>query len=117
MRIGLRVLEVSFRTWAMLGVVLGLSTAAEAQILPGAIQPGSVRISLQSIATGLTSPVHATYAPGNTSDLFVVDQTGKINVIHNGVLQATPLLDITSIENAIPLSPGYDERGLLGLAF
>ena len=83
----------------------------------GAIQPGSIRIGLQSIETGLTSPVFATAAPGDPNDLFVVDQTGKINVIHNGVVQPTPLLDIRSIENAIPLQAGYDERGLLGLAF
>jgi autotransporter-associated beta strand protein len=94
-------------------------TAAQAQqnLLPNAIQPGSVRIGLQSIESGLTSPVYATFAPGDPNDLFVVDQTGKINVIHNGVVQPTPLLDIRSIENALPLQSGYDERGLLGLAF
>ena len=55
--------------------------------------------------------------PGDPNDLFVVDQIGKIDVIHNGVLEPTPMLDITSLENAIPLDPSYDERGLLGLAF
>ncbi|HXE56027.1 MAG TPA: PQQ-dependent sugar dehydrogenase, partial [Tepidisphaeraceae bacterium] len=37
--------------------------------------------------------------------------------IQNGVVQPTPFLDVTSIESAVPLNPGYDERGLLGLAF
>jgi autotransporter-associated beta strand protein len=101
---------------SIFGATLCLASAARAQ-LPGAIQPGSIRIGLQSIATGMTSPVSATVAPGDSSDLFVVDQTGKINVIHNGVVQPTPLLDIRSIESAIPLQAGYDERGLLGLAF
>ena len=55
--------------------------------------------------------------PGDTDDLFVVDQTGKIYVIHDGVLQSTPLLDISSIEATLSLNPSYDERGLLGLAF
>ena len=38
-------------------------------------------------------------------------------MLHDGVMQPTPFLNISSIEQAIPLSPGYDERGLLGLAF
>jgi glucose/arabinose dehydrogenase len=100
-------------------VSLGLASVASASqnLLPGAILPGSITIQLKTIATGLPAPVFATSAPGDTSDLFVVDQTGKIDVIHNGVLQATPLLNVTSLESAIPLSPSYDERGLLGLAF
>lgn len=105
------------RGLVILSAFVGLATSAQAQILPGAIQPGTVRIGLQSIATGLTSPVAATFAPGDASDLFVVDQIGKIRVIHNGVLQTTPFLDVSSIESAIPLSASYDERGLLGLAF
>ncbi|HEY2147643.1 MAG TPA: PQQ-dependent sugar dehydrogenase, partial [Pirellulales bacterium] len=108
----------SWRVLLAAGATLSFPTLAGAQsILPGAIHSGSIGVSLQTVASGLTAPVYATSAPGDSSDLFVVDQTGKINVIHNGVLQATPLLDIRSIESAIPLSPGYDERGLLGVAF
>ena len=36
-------------------------------------------------------------------------------MIQNGVLQSTPLIDMSS--QIVPLMPGYDERGLLGLAF
>jgi hypothetical protein len=86
-------------------------------LLPGVIQKGTVNIDLKPIASGLTAPVFATSAPGNSSDLFVVDQIGKIDIIHNGVLQSQPFLDISSIENAVPLNPGYDERGLLSLTF
>lgn len=90
---------------------------AAQNLLPGAIQKGSVNIDLKPIATGLGAPVFATAAPGNSSDLFVVDQIGKVDIIHNGVLQSQPFLDISSIENAVPISPGYDERGLLSMAF
>jgi autotransporter-associated beta strand protein len=100
-----------------LAATLSLTAAANAQILPGAIQQGTIRISLQTVANGLTAPIGATFAPGDTHDLFVVDQIGKIRIIHDGVLQSTPLLDISSIESAIPLNGAYDERGLLGLAF
>src|SRR5580700_7377927 len=100
-----------------LTLLAGAWAMAAQNLLPGAIQPGSIQIQLKTIATGLTSPVYGTFAPGDSSDLFVVDQIGKIDVIHNGVLQATPFLNITSVENALGLNPAYDERGLLGLAF
>ncbi len=101
---------------ASAGLTTSIASAAQ-NLLPGAIHPGSIAIQLKTIATGLPAPIYATSAPGDSSDLFVVDQTGKIDVIHDGVLQSTPLLNITGLESAIPLSPGYDERGLLGLAF
>jgi hypothetical protein len=110
-----------FRQRALvLSSTIALSTTAiyaQQNLLPGAIQPGSIHIGLQTIASGFTAPVFATSAPGDPNDLFVVDEAGKVDVIHNGVLQPTPLLDVSSLENAIPLNPGYDERGLLGLAF
>jgi glucose/arabinose dehydrogenase len=46
----------------------------------------------------------------------VIDQIGKIWIIdQSGNRLSTPFLDVSSA--LIPLSPGYDERGLLGLAF
>ena len=83
--------------------------------LPGAIQPGTVHADFKPVASGLVSPVALMSAPGNPSDLYVVDQAGKVGVIHNGVVQSTPLIDLSSTD--IPLSSIYDERGLLGLAF
>jgi glucose/arabinose dehydrogenase len=98
-------------------VACATASAQHQNLLPNAVQPGSIHVDLQTIAAGFTAPVYATTAPGDSSDLFVVDQAGKIDVIHNGVEQPTPLLDLNSVESAIPLKPGYDERGLLGLAF
>lgn len=95
-----------------------VSLFAQAQnLLPGAIHPGTISASLKTIATGLTAPVYGISAPGDPDDLFVVDQIGKIDVIHDGVMQPTPLIDETALESQVPLSPGYDERGLLGVAF
>jgi len=90
---------------------------AQSSILPGAIQPGTVHINLQTVATGLVSPTALMSAPGDPSDLYVVDQAGKIDVIHNGVMQSTPLIDLSSTESGVPLNSFYDERGLLSLAF
>jgi glucose/arabinose dehydrogenase len=62
------------------------------------------------VTTGLSSPVFLTQ-PLNDGRIFVVEQGGTIRVIKDGVLQATPFLDIA----ARVLSGG--ERGLLSVAF
>lgn len=87
------------------------------------IQKGTVKIELQSVASGLAAPVDLKPAPDNSGRLFVVDQAGKICIIQNGVLQAPPFLDVTS-RLVTPLGVigtydinDFDERGLLGMAF
>ena len=48
--------------------------------------------------------------------LFIIDQAGKIWIIDaNGNKMPVPFLDLTG--KIVPLSPFYDERGLLGFAF
>ena len=62
--------------------------------------------------TGLASPVGLVAAPSVFDQLFVLEQnTGRIRVIREGTLLATPFLDLGSL-----ISSG-GERGLLGLAF
>lgn len=74
---------------------------------------GSKLIDLQTVATGLVSPVQVTHA--GDSRLFVVDQIGLVRVIDGGVLRPAPFLDLRS--RLVGLLAGYDERGLLSLAF
>jgi glucose/arabinose dehydrogenase len=71
---------------------------------------------LKMVAQNLVSPV-ALVAPNDDSKrLFVVDQIGKIWIIQaDGSMSATPFLDLSP--KIVSLNPGYDERGLLGLAF
>ncbi|WP_447978982.1 PQQ-dependent sugar dehydrogenase [Candidatus Nitrospira bockiana] len=57
-------------------------------------------------------PLYVAEPPGSSGRLFVVEQPGRIRVIHNGVLVGRPFLDITGRV----LSTGW-EQGLLGLAF
>lgn len=68
-----------------------------------------LNLSLQ--ATGLTNPVYITHAEDGSDRLFIVEQGGRIRILQNGTLLATPFLDIAS-----RISSG-GERGLLGLAF
>ena len=76
---------------------------------------GSLTPNLQMIADGMTSPVGVVAAPGDNSRLFVIDQTGQVWIVKNGTKMSEPFLDISS--KMVVLSPQYDERGLLGLAF
>jgi glucose/arabinose dehydrogenase len=64
----------------------------------------------QQIVEGLASPVYLT-APKNDPRLFVVEQPGRIRIVKNGALLATPFLDITG-----RVTYG-GERGLLSLVF
>lgn len=99
-------------------VVLAACTAAMAQIanpIPAAIVTGPLGVELQSVASGLVSPVYLVSAPDGSGRLFVVDQIGKVRLIKNGALQAAAFLDVSAL--ITPLSASYDERGLLGLAF
>ena len=62
------------------------------------------------VAEGLASPVHLT-APDGDGRLFIVEQAGRIRIVRNGQLLATPFLDIASKVRS------GGEQGLLGLAF
>jgi glucose/arabinose dehydrogenase len=73
-------------------------------------------VDLKLIASDFTSPIGLVAVPDTTGRLAVIDQVGKIWIIDKaGNKMATPFLDITS--RMVTLMPGYDERGLLGLAF
>ena len=68
-------------------------------------------IQVESVFSGLSSPIYITNAHDGTNRLFVVQQGGVIKVAQPGSSVLTTFLDITSLV----LSGG--ERGLLGLAF
>ena len=68
-------------------------------------------VVLTPIATGLKRPVLVTGAGDGTDRLFIVEQGGRVLVRKNGVILATPLLDIRN-----KVTTG-SEQGLLGLAF
>lgn len=78
--------------------------------------PINEKVDLELIADGFVSPLGVVAAPDDSERLFVIDQAGKIWVIDaSGNKLATPFIDVTS--KMVPLMPGFDERGLLGLAF
>jgi len=74
------------------------------------------QVGLDLVAEGFTSPVGLTSPNDGSGRLFVVDQIGEIRIIdENGTLLEEPFLNLSN--QIVELQPGYDERGLLGLAF
>lgn len=74
--------------------------------------PNWPTISLTKRFSGLSQPVHITNADDDSGRLFVVERSGRIRLIKNGVLLNQPFLDITSRVNSAD-----NERGLLSVAF
>ena len=100
-------------------VVVGLAgVRAEAGPYWPSIQRGTIAIELNPVAMGLAAPDYGISPPGDTSRLFVLEQNGLLRLIQNGVMQATPALDLQSrVQPPLVASNANDERGLLGLAF
>jgi len=80
-------------------------------LTPTTTSPEKDSFKLTLVTAGLQSPVYATYAPGGSDRLFIVEQAGRIRVLKNGQLLAAPFLDIQ------PLVESGGERGLLSVAF
>jgi glucose/arabinose dehydrogenase len=80
----------------LLGVQIKAATALKAELF----------------VSGLSSaPVLVTFAPGDSTRLFIVEQGGKIRIVKDDSLLASSFLDLSAI-----ISFG-GERGLLGMAF
>jgi len=68
------------------------------------------------VAAGLLRPLFVASPPGDLERLFIVEQDGLIKILDNGVVLATPFLDVAAITRS-PVDAGHNEEGLLGLAF
>ena len=126
---------------ALAGMV---ATAAGAQApapladpIPGQLAQSHARVALETVVSGLVSPVAAAVAPGDRRHLYVADQIGLVWRVHianraedgddgddddaddAGSRQPEQFLDVRSLlVSPLGLGPGkYDERGLLGIAF
>jgi glucose/arabinose dehydrogenase len=73
-------------------------------------------LTLQKVTSGLTTPVHISYAGDSSARLFIVEQVGRIRILQNSLLVNTPFLDISDRVRS-PASGGGTEQGLLSVAF
>ncbi|MGI8957433.1 MAG: PQQ-dependent sugar dehydrogenase [Chthoniobacterales bacterium] len=78
--------------------------------LPPRLFKGPVRLELQQVAGGFNAPNDLTSV--GDGRLFVNQQGGLVRIVKNGILLATPFLDVSA-----RLISTDGERGLLGLAF
>ena len=90
-----------------LELVLLAITAFLAVVAPGGAATLPAGFAETRVATGLASPTAMTFAPDGR--LFIAEQGGRLRVVKNGTLLATPFLTV-SVNSA-------GERGLLGVAF
>jgi len=90
------------------------STALFSSVAFGQIATSTSKVKLQLVTDQLSHPTAFAVTEKSPELLFVCEQEGKIRIIQNGKLAATPFLDITK---EVLKRDGYDERGLLGLAF
>ena len=104
----------SFRmtTLAPLLSVFFLLAAHPAWALSQSPQPAAERIALAPVLTrGLIQPVFIGHAGDHSRRLFILEQPGRIRILHNGALQPSAFLDISDRVDF------GGEMGLLGLAF
>ena len=81
------------------------------QITCDCLTPDPTDVELQVVAEGLSAPVFLTAAPGDTGRLFVVERPGRVRIVRDGTLLASPFLDIVNVTGS------GAERGLLSIAF
>lgn len=87
----------------LLGLWAGAASAAE-------------KVKLQLFAEGLVHPLVMLNPPDGSKRLFIVEQTGAIQIMMpDGKLRPTPFIDLS--KKMVKLDWEFDERGLLGLAF
>lgn len=79
-------------------LLLSSTTASAATLIP--LAPSSAWDS---------TPIHAASPPGDPR-LFVVERSGEVATVENGVLQPTPFLTVPNVDT-------FNERGLLSIAF
>lgn len=84
--------------------------------------PSGTGVKLQPVADGdFGQAVYVTQPPGNSSDLYVVDRTGKVYIVRDGNKLPAPFIDISSevktdVEQgllSIAFAPDYASSGLL----
>ncbi|MBX7218522.1 MAG: PQQ-dependent sugar dehydrogenase [Blastocatellia bacterium] len=110
--------RISMLLLLVLALIFGMSTVG---VHPVATTTGAIHfdqedeqtlsVTLEPFISNLSSPVFLTHSRDGSGRLFCVEQPGRIRIVQNNTLLATPFLDIS----AKVLFGG--ERGLLGLTF
>ncbi len=97
---------------------LGSSLAQEPEeaLISRDSAPSAEDVAFSEIASGFNRPLYLTNAGDGSERLFVLEQTGKVWIIKDGVRAQQPFLDLSALVTATANNT-YSEQGLLGLAF
>ncbi|MCY4070420.1 MAG: PQQ-dependent sugar dehydrogenase [Chloroflexi bacterium] len=109
-------LRIAMSTILVLCLGICLAQEPEEAIVSRASAPSAEDVVLSEIASGFNRPLYVTHAGDGSERLFVLEQTGKVWVIKDGVRARQPFLDISGLVTATA-NRLYSEQGLLGLAF
>lgn len=91
-------------------LVLALLVALACSDDGGTSPVDALALELEPVATGLEGAVHLASPPGDER-IFVVERAGRVRIVRDGALLATPFLDISSRVTCC------HEQGLLSIAF
>ncbi len=92
---------------------LGMAAVGVAMTALVGTSASALDVKLEEVASGLQHPLLLTSPPGDPRR-FIIEQIGTVKVLHPDGKMDT-FLDIK--EKIVPLTPEFDERGLLGMAF
>jgi glucose/arabinose dehydrogenase len=74
--------------------------------------PETPALTLNPVVGGFVQPIHITHAGDGSGRLFVTERRGVVRIVRDGVVAATPFLDLTALVQSADA-----EQGLLGIAF
>lgn len=98
---------MKFIYFNIIALLIAFPTVAQEVVSP-------ISIDKVLITSNLSHPTALADANDGSQRLFVCEQEGRIRIVEKGKLLEKPFLDISS---QVIKNKGYDERGLLGLAF
>ncbi len=93
-----------------------IATLLALAVAPCAALAADPPLTSQRLLTAIDRPTQVTHAPGDTSRIFIVEQTGKIRIVDipANTARATPFINLASkITGAV----NYLEYGLLSVVF
>lgn len=91
-------------------VLIGVASA------PLAAAPAAASPKVELVAEGSTAPIDLLALPDGSGRTVVVDQIGLVHLLDSSNRKLDPpFLDLR--DRLLPLTRGFEERGLLGLAF
>ncbi len=108
---------VGIKLWVICAVLLTTTVSVHAEDNPP--------YTLQPIADNLTFPTAIVQPPHESDRLFIAELSGKVWILKQGTLQATPFLDISKIVSSangtglhdIVFHPNYEKNGYLYVVY